>query len=694
MTATTTTQMKGMASSPCGCGSSGPAVPCGCGGAGCASCQGQIYVRPQFFAGQLLTDDDLRSLEDYVVAKNRLHARYLFGAGVVCGLKITCAPCTPGQVVVNAGYALDCCGNDIVVPCPQTLDVNSMVRELARSQRGQDCGDPCANGAAAGNSTAATVTNAQTMTPGAPNGSSGAKGTQAIARRYCLYVNYCEQTTDPVAPYASGDPCGQASCEPTRCQEGFRFSLRCPAPEDDCGAICSTFWGCIGDATAAERAIYESDFMGRYGSRLGHAVRRAQESPPSLAPDYWEELERKSAELSAVLLGEHAFGTEAAVRRTLGTAAELGSLVARFWVHATKLPVSEERRVEALAAADRMLQEIVQAIPKVVHERILTTTLERAHAEALGEVLEALHHESLRQRGVAAERRGHTFEPIKDLRVRYLAFGAVFARPMYVSAVDSLDALRTWLVDHLETAGTTRCALLKEVCAAIQPPAEWTGASAGDTLALATAAEVLSCAVREVLRDCFCNALLPPCATCDDPGVLLACVTVKDCAVTEICNLDRQFVLTGPTLRYWIPELCRLGVALEKWCCESRCERPKSYEQRGGAPRDIAALIGTLFAGAPPTVRLAAAAIIEGCPPPRTESTPAPERPVGMLAALSGVRAAGEGATSAVEEMKAEFQGTIEALRAEISVLRGEQAAMRERMGRRPGGAREEKEGR
>src|SRR5438309_1287188 len=90
---------------------------CACGGTGCMMCRTQLYVRPQFFAGQLLTEDDLQSLENYVVAKNRLHNSRLFGEGVVCGLQVLCHPCGDGRILVQPGYALDCCGNDIELSC-------------------------------------------------------------------------------------------------------------------------------------------------------------------------------------------------------------------------------------------------------------------------------------------------------------------------------------------------------------------------------------------------------------------------------------------------------------------------------------------------------------------------------------------------------------------------------------------------
>src|SRR3954454_23014588 len=115
----------------CGCGG-----PCSCGGAGngsCGStCETETTVRPLFFAGQLLTEDDLQSLQDYVVAKNRLHNRHLFGSGVVCGFEVVCDPCGAGSIWVRPGYALDCCGNDLVLSCRTKLDINAMIRDLLR----------------------------------------------------------------------------------------------------------------------------------------------------------------------------------------------------------------------------------------------------------------------------------------------------------------------------------------------------------------------------------------------------------------------------------------------------------------------------------------------------------------------------------------------------------------------------------
>src|SRR5215470_1506790 len=76
-----------------------PCTPCPeCGGLEC-------LCRPRFFAGQLLTEADLNRLDHYIVAKNRLHNRYLHGWGVACGMEVVCHPCG-NLVTVKTGYAL------------------------------------------------------------------------------------------------------------------------------------------------------------------------------------------------------------------------------------------------------------------------------------------------------------------------------------------------------------------------------------------------------------------------------------------------------------------------------------------------------------------------------------------------------------------------------------------------------------
>src|SRR6516165_1826800 len=99
----------------------------------CPECGGlECLCRPRFFAGQLLTEQDLNRLENYILAKNRLHNRYLVGHGVVCGLQVTCSPCA-NTISVSDGYAIDPCGNDIIVCSPDTVDICKMIKACTPS---------------------------------------------------------------------------------------------------------------------------------------------------------------------------------------------------------------------------------------------------------------------------------------------------------------------------------------------------------------------------------------------------------------------------------------------------------------------------------------------------------------------------------------------------------------------------------
>jgi hypothetical protein len=108
----------------------------------CPVCKGlECLCRPRFFAGQLLTEQDLNRLDHYVRAKARLHNRHLHGWGVVCGLEASCDVCGNG-VRVSGGYALDPCGNDVVVCNDEIVDVCKLIEECRRRDNaGLECLD-------------------------------------------------------------------------------------------------------------------------------------------------------------------------------------------------------------------------------------------------------------------------------------------------------------------------------------------------------------------------------------------------------------------------------------------------------------------------------------------------------------------------------------------------------------------------
>jgi len=125
-----------VAGGPCSCGGQGSSG-CGCA----ASCDLASPSRPRFFAGQVLSDLDLISLERYIIGKDQLHNRYLHGLGVVCGLEITRDDCSD-NLIVECGYALDCHGRDVVVPTRQSFDLGAAIRACLLAERTRPVCDP------------------------------------------------------------------------------------------------------------------------------------------------------------------------------------------------------------------------------------------------------------------------------------------------------------------------------------------------------------------------------------------------------------------------------------------------------------------------------------------------------------------------------------------------------------------------
>src|SRR5688500_1460417 len=68
-------------------------------------CDLVCFERPNYFCGHLLTDADLTSAQHYVIEKHKLYHRALHGAGVVCGLRLSCDARCPGHIIVDEGYA-------------------------------------------------------------------------------------------------------------------------------------------------------------------------------------------------------------------------------------------------------------------------------------------------------------------------------------------------------------------------------------------------------------------------------------------------------------------------------------------------------------------------------------------------------------------------------------------------------------
>jgi hypothetical protein len=78
------------------------------------------FERLRFFNARLLTAGDFALEQNYLRGKQKLHNQALHGFGIVSGLRVTIES---GNVVVTAGLALDCEGNELVVGATETLGV-------------------------------------------------------------------------------------------------------------------------------------------------------------------------------------------------------------------------------------------------------------------------------------------------------------------------------------------------------------------------------------------------------------------------------------------------------------------------------------------------------------------------------------------------------------------------------------------
>jgi len=550
---------------PCGCSGGADGHPCTCGGAGCSSCQGQEFVRPRFFAGQLLTEDDLQTLTDYVAGKNRLHNRFLFGSGVVCGLKVKPNPCDCAQVVVEPGYALDCCGNDIIVACSQTLDINKMVRELKlKLLKGYDCGDPCAKAAP---TTSASANSKSSATGAQAEGASGNKSAAVspdTARKYCLYLDYCEQLTDPVSPYGGGSSCGGATlCEPARVHEGFKFELRCPPKEDCEPCICEALNQC--GETDAEKGVASSiGLLRQFASTSLAALRQINLGvSPRLSIQELQESVRALEKTLSVEVTTESHAKALAIRLRNAAVAYAPVLHHKFeWKQSLKESLKElyiQEIHDKLEQAKRILHRnrgkltdelwssfagaldsTVDELPDLVKKRIGTLDLEETPAHLPGILL--------------------------------LMHGAVVTPPYLSNCLKATRKLSAWLDERLEQAGQLPASRrmqkkLPVTVSVISEPLNYVELSAVAEEALRVLNDT-----ETFQKDCECNALLPPCCPCTDTSVLIACITVQDCCVKEICNLDRKFVLSPTAIRYWSPEIQELGRSIEEYCCPTQCE--------------------------------------------------------------------------------------------------------------------------
>ena len=83
----------------------------------------QNLERVRYFFGKLLSVEDFKDEQSYFLNRLRRHNRFLHGWGVVSGLGVSLSK--GNEVVVSAGLAIDCAGNEIAVAEPVRIPLAS-----------------------------------------------------------------------------------------------------------------------------------------------------------------------------------------------------------------------------------------------------------------------------------------------------------------------------------------------------------------------------------------------------------------------------------------------------------------------------------------------------------------------------------------------------------------------------------------
>jgi hypothetical protein len=226
------------------------------------ACELECLVRPEFHCGQELTEEDLNALVRW--ADRRLaRVRFRDGWGVVCGLDLCIDRDCPTRVHVSPGYAIDCCGNDLVLCDGACVDI------------GPCCPDPCPPAGTDGDETArAEAALADDLARQA-----GIVGLPYRLRR-CVGVDICLEWDDRTVVSISRPGC------------------TCGAEESGgCGCGCGCGHPPRGQSSGGPCAVTRR----REGARLVLCKATERESPHSAFAAAWDEARPSGMDLEAML---------------------------------------------------------------------------------------------------------------------------------------------------------------------------------------------------------------------------------------------------------------------------------------------------------------------------------------------------------------------------------------------------------
>jgi hypothetical protein len=162
------------------------------------------------------------------------------------------------------------------------------------------------------------------------------------------------------------------------------------------------------------------------------------------------------------------------------------------------------------------------------------------------------------------------------------------------------------LIDLLNTRSTGNCSLFDLLAGAVCPDASTYEDVQSYLKALSPTLLIYELILGEMIRECVCGALLPPCpAPVPCNCVPLATLTVRrgDCKVLSVCNWEnREFVLTFPTLVYWLQTVLGTQVnplqRIQQFCCGPLDQQRSQFSSR---VTRTASMGGTATAAAGPT---------------------------------------------------------------------------------------------
>jgi hypothetical protein len=154
--------------------------------------------RVKYFARQLVTPEDLYQDTHFMLEKLKRLTRFMFGWGVVCGVRVRRRGEGGCELEIEPGVVLDEYGNQIVIPETVQIDlckegINGSVADACGDKTDLWCSDIDVN--------------------------------RAAGETYYLAVKYDTCETRPVKMQAAGCGCDDMGCEYSRIRESYSFRL-------------------------------------------------------------------------------------------------------------------------------------------------------------------------------------------------------------------------------------------------------------------------------------------------------------------------------------------------------------------------------------------------------------------------------------------------------------------------------------